>query len=301
MQPTYDPCRLCPRACGAHRLSGKAGLCGASSDIRVARASLHLWEEPPISGTNGSGTVFFSGCPLGCVYCQNRDIALGKRGHSVTLPQLVRTYRALAAAGAHNLNLVTATQYLPDVIRSVSEAKRQGVLLPVVWNTSGYETVESVKALSGTVDIWLTDFRYFSPGTAAAYSHAPDYPEAARAALRQMYAQTGAPVFGDSGLMKKGVIVRLLLLPGHLIEAKRILHELWERYGDGICLSLMSQYTPMPGMQPPLDRRVGEAEYRSFVAEAERLGITRAFTQEREAAADSFIPPFDDPGLLCLD
>lgn len=301
MALSCDPCRLCPRACGAHRLSGQTGYCGAARDIRVARASLHLWEEPPLSGTGGSGTVFFSGCPLGCVYCQNRDIALAEKGHTVTVSGLVRTYQALAAAGAHNLNLVTATQYIPDVIRSVSEAKKQGVLLPVVWNTSGYETVDAVKALSDTVDIWLTDFRYFSPKTATEYSHAPDYPEVARAALRQMFARTGEPSFDENGLMKKGIIVRLLLLPGHLIEAKRILRELRAEYGDGICLSLMSQYTPMPGMRPPLDRRVGEAEYRSFVAEAERLGITRAFTQKREAAVESFVPPFDDPGLLCLD
>lgn len=301
MSLSYEHCTLCPRACGVNRLAGQVGRCGMTAELSVARASLHMWEEPPLSGKRGSGTVFFSGCPLGCVYCQNRDIATGKKGHLITEKQLVRTFFALVDAGAHNINLVTGTHFLPSIVRSVSEAKKQGGSVPFVWNTSGYETTEAVRALRDTVDIYLSDFRYFSSETAKTYSTAPDYPAAAKAALDAMVAQTGAPVYDGEGMMKRGVIVRLLLLPGHLIEAKRILHDLHRRYGGQICLSLMSQYTPMPHMPPPLNRRVSEAEYRSFVAEAERLGVTQAFTQEMQAAAESFIPPFDDPGLLCLD
>ncbi|MBP5209796.1 MAG: radical SAM protein [Clostridia bacterium] len=303
MTPTYDGCTLCPRACGVDRTAGGRGACGQSATLRVARASLHRWEEPPLSGTRGSGTVFFSGCPLRCLYCQNAAISHGGAGVPVTVEQLTETYLRLADAGAHNINLVTATHFLPDVLRSVREAKKRGVALPFVWNTSGYETVETVRTLveTDTVQIFLTDFRYTRADTAAALSAAPDYPAVARAALREMVQGVGAPVFDDRGLMRRGVIVRLLLLPGHLLEAKQALRELWRAYGDAVCLSLMSQYTPRPDLPAPLDRRVTEAEYRSFVCEAQTLGVTCAYTQEREAAAESYIPPFFDTGLLVCD
>jgi putative pyruvate formate lyase activating enzyme len=267
------------------------------STLTLARAALHHWEEPCISGTRGSGTVFFTGCPLKCSYCQNRDIALGKWGKEVPDSRLGEVFRELAAAGAHNINLVTPTHYAPTIEAAIRRAKEAGFDLPFVWNTSGYERVETLRRLEGLVDIYLTDLRYSSPPPAKRYSGAPDYPQYAKAAIREMVRQTGACVFAPDGLLLRGTVVRILLLPGGLADAKLSVLHLWRAYGDSIFISLMQQYTPMLGMAPPLDRRVTEHEYRALVDYATRLGITNAYTQDRAAATDSFIPPFDLTGV----
>jgi len=260
--------------------------------IFLARADLHMWEEPPISGTRGSGTVFFSGCSLGCIYCQNRDISRGAVGYSVSERELSETFLALRDKGAHNINLVTATHYAPSVIKAVRAAREKGLSVPIVYNTGSYDTPETVKALSDTVNVWLPDLKYSRPGTAAAYSFAEDYPSVARRAIDEMVALAPTPIFDADGIMTSGVIVRILLLPGHLAEAKLNLKYLYDKYKNGIYLSLMSQYTPLSGLPAPLHRRVTSAEYSELVGYAERLGVVNAFVQERDSAREDYIPPF---------
>ena len=294
-------CRLCPRDCRADRENGRRGFCGvAGNNIKCARAALHLWEEPCISGNTGSGAVFFSGCPLRCVYCQNRDIAGADRGLEITEARLTEIFLELAQQGAANINLVTPTHYTPEIVRAVTRAREQGLTLPMVYNCSGYEKVSTLKMLEGIVDIYLTDFKYMDTEAAKAYSHAPDYPEAAKAALAEMVRQTGAAVFDEAGMMKRGVIVRHLLLPNHLKNAKGVVKYVYETYGDRVYLSLMNQYTPLPGMEayPELNRRVTKREYDRLLDYALSLGVENAFIQEGETAKESFIPAFDCRGVL---
>ena len=294
---TYEACGLCPRACGVDRTRGERGACRMTSRLVLARAALHHWEEPCISGTAGSGTVFFSGCPLGCVYCQNHEIADGSHGLAVDDGRLEEIFFELRDAGAHNINLVTPTHFAPTVAKAIRRARDAGFALPFVCNTSGYESTETLRALDGLIDIYLTDLRYARPATAAAYSHAPDYPAVARAALAEMVRQTGAATFDERGLMTRGTIVRILLLPGHLPDAKLSLLHLAKHYRDTVWVSLMQQYTPPPDMPAPLDRRVTREAYDALVRYAETLGFEHAYTQEREAASESFIPPFDLSGV----
>lgn len=294
---TYEACDLCPRACGVDRTRGERGVCRMTSRLVLARAALHHWEEPCISGTAGSGTVFFSGCPLGCVYCQNHEIADGSHGLAVDDGRLEEIFFELRDVGAHNINLVTPTHFAPTVAKAIRRARDAGFALPFVCNTSGYESTETLRALDGLIDIYLTDLRYARPATAAAYSHAPDYPAVARAALAEMVRQTGAATFDERGLMTRGTIVRILLLPGHLPDAKLSLLHLAKHYRDTVWVSLMQQYTPPPDMPAPLDRRVTREAYDALVRYAETLGFEHAYTQEREAASESFIPPFDLSGV----
>ncbi len=296
MREEYRACRLCPRQCGADRSRG-VGFCGVGGEATLARAALHAWEEPPISGKRGSGTVFFSGCSLGCSFCQNRAIAHAEIGREVSEAKLCEIFLSLERAGAHNLNLVTAAHFVPSVLPALAEARQRGLTIPVVWNSGGYERLETLRLLRGAVDIFLVDFKYGSGKAAKALANAPDYPAVASAALAEMLFQCPRPRFGEDGMLKSGVIVRVLLLPGHLLDAKLALRRARAVLGDAALYSLMSQYTPMQGMPPPLDRRVSEAEYRSFVRYAESLGIRRGFTQEGESAAESFIPSFDYSGL----
>ena len=294
-------CRLCPRDCRADRENGRRGFCGvAGNNIKCARAALHLWEEPCISGNTGSGAVFFSGCPLRCVYCQNRDIAGADRGLEITEARLAEIFLELAQQGAANINLVTPTHYTREILRAVIRAREQGLTLPMVYNCSGYEKVSTLKMLEGIVDIYLTDFKYMDTEAAKAYSRAPDYPEVAKAALAEMVRQTGAAVFDEEGMMKRGVIVRHLLLPNHLKNAKGVVKYVYETYGDWVYLSLMNQYTPLPGMEayPELNRRVTKREYDRLLDYALSLGVENAFIQEGETAKESFIPAFDCRGVL---
>ena len=291
----YESCTLCPRGCRVNRLAGERGACRAEAMPRVAHTMLHHWEEPCLSGKNGSGTVFFSGCPLGCVYCQNSKISRSYVGDPHDAAALTALFLSLEQEGAHNINLVTATHHLPHIVTALEQAKTAGLSIPVVYNTSGYETTEAVAMLHGLVDIYLTDMRYALAETAAKYSYAADYPAVSRAALAAMVSSVGAPAFGADGLMTRGVIVRLLLLPGQLIEAKKILKHVYGTYGDRVYISLMSQYTPpsdLVGKYPVIARTVSPYEYASLVSYARTLGVTQAFVQEGSAASESFIPDF---------
>ena len=292
-------CCLCPRNCGINRFEGQKGFCGVDSDVMVARAALHMWEEPCISGKEGSGAVFFSGCSLGCSFCQNRTISRGQSGKKITVERLGELFLELQEQHANNINLVTAGHYLPQVAVALVTAKDQGLQIPVVYNSSGYEKADSLKMLDGLVDIYLPDFKYMDAVLAKKYSHAQDYPEIAKEALSEMVRQVGEAEFDSRGMMKKGVIVRQLLLPGHVKDAKNVLKYLYETYGDRIYISMMNQYTPMPVMKddPQLSRKVTDREYERLIDYAISLGLKNGFMQEGETAKESFIPEFDGEGV----
>lgn len=301
MPSEYSSCRLCARACGVDRENGEIGFCRSDSLPRLARAALHFWEEPIISGVGGSGTVFFVGCSLGCSFCQNREISSLRDDYSVkykplTPEKIAEIMLRLEKEGAHNINFVTPTHHAPAVIASVRCARERGLAIPIVYNTGSYDSIETAKALSGSVDIYLADYKFHRSKTAAELASAPDYPEVAKAFIREAVAQRGAPVV-EEGIMRSGVIVRILLLPGHLAEAKLSLKYLYEEYGDKIYISLMNQYTPMPNMPPPLNRRVTEEEYSELINYAVEKGVRLAFTQERGTAKESFIPSFNLEGV----
>ena len=298
MDTNIDPCNLCPRECGVHRTEGQTGYCHSDARIFVARAALHMWEEPCISGENGSGTVFFSGCNLRCIYCQNHQIMTGMTGRQVTVKELAEIFLGLQEKDAENINLVTPDHYVTAVAEAVLMAKEQGLTLPVVYNCSGYAKREVIRELRGIVDIFLTDFKYMDAGLAEKYSNAPDYPDRAKEALAEMVDITQLPCFDERGMMINGVIVRHLLLPGHKKNARSVLRYVYETYGDGVYISLMNQYTPFDRLHDHLDcrelcRKVTKREYDAVVDYAIELGVKNAFMQEGDTARESFIPPFD--------
>lgn len=291
----YENCLLCPRKCGINRSTGQTGVCGVSSEIKVARAALHYWEEPCISGKRGSGAVFFSGCSLHCVFCQNREISDGKEGKVISKERLSDIFIELAGKGANNINLVTPGQYIPDIVWAVNDAKSRGMKLPIIYNTSGYENVTELKLLEGIVDVYLPDFKYMDSTLSARYSRAKDYPSIAKQALSEMVRQQPDVVIDDAtGLIQKGVIVRQLLLPGHVNDAKAVLKYLYDTYHDHVYISMMSQFTPIALKDyPEINRTVTKREYERLVNYALEIGITNAFIQEGDVAKDSFIPAFD--------
>lgn len=295
----YTSCTLCPRNCRANRASGGSGYCGMSDTVQLARASLHMWEEPCISGTNGSGTVFFTGCNLKCVFCQNHAIAIAQKGMPVTPERLAELFLLLQDKGAHNINLVTPSHYVPGIVKALTLAKNQGLTLPIVYNTSGYDSVSSLAMLDGLIDIYLPDFKYVSHHLSKCYSHAADYFEVAGRALAEMHRQVGPPVF-DGDLLKKGIIVRHLLLPGCTEDSKAVIRYLYETYHDDIFISIMNQYTPLPQVAsyPELNRKVTVEEYDEVVNFAIDLGVEQGFIQEGDTADESFIPDFDFTGLI---
>ena len=299
LQTMLKECHLCPRNCGVDRLAGQKGFCGVDAGIMVARAALHMWEEPCISGKEGSGAVFFSGCSLGCVFCQNRTISKGQSGKVITVEHLAELFLELQGQKANNINLVTAGHFLPQVRDALILAKEQGLTIPVVYNSSGYEKAEMLRYLEGLVDIYLPDLKYLEADLAGKYSHAKDYPEVAMKALEEMVRQVRTPEFDERGMMKKGVIVRHLLLPGHVRNSKKVLEYLYGTYGDQIYISLMNQYTPMPAMKddPQLSRKVTDTEYDRLLDHAISFGVTNCFIQEGETAKESFIPEFDGEGV----
>ena len=294
-----ERCELCPRRCGANRLAGKNGFCGGGRDVKVARAALHFWEEPCISGEEGSGTVFFSGCTMRCVFCQNREISRGEAGKIISVERLSEIFLELQKKGANNINLVTPMHYAPQITSALDIARKNGLSLPIVWNTGGWELPESVEAVKNYADIWLSDFKYFDNSLAEKFSNAKNYFENASVSLKKMFEQTGEPVFDDDGMMKKGIIVRHLVLPGHTEDSKKILRWLWENFGDKIWISIMNQYTPLCSEEkfPELSRKVTDDEYDEVVDFAVSLGIENAFVQDGEAVSESFIPPFDLEGV----
>lgn len=295
----YENCLLCPRKCGINRRTGQTGVCGVSSEIKVARAALHYWEEPCISGKRGSGAVFFSGCSLHCVFCQNREISDGKEGKVISKERLSDIFMELADKGANNINLVTPGQYIPDIVWAVNDAKSRGMKLPIIYNTSGYENVTELKLLEGIVDVYLPDFKYMDSTLSARYSRAKDYPSVAKQALSEMVRQQPDVVIDDAtGLIQKGVIVRQLLLPGHVNDAKAVLKYLYNTYHDHVYISMMSQFTPIALKDyPEINRTVTRREYERLVDYALEIGITNAFIQEGDVAKDSFIPAFDCEGV----
>lgn len=304
MNHQYKICQMCPRMCKVNRENGEKGICGVSAKIKVARAALHFWEETCISGTKGSGAVFFSGCSLHCVFCQNETIARGTVGKEIEKERLADIFLELQNQGANNINLVTPGQYIPHIVWAVENARNQGLVIPIVYNTSSYEKVDSLKQLEGIVDIYLPDFKYFTPELAKKYSHAADYPEIAKAAIAEMVRQQPAPQFREDkeqgcDIMEKGVIVRQLLLPGQLKDAKQIVKYLYETYGNQIYLSLMSQFTPLPHVEkyPELNRRVSPRTYERYVDYAISLGVEQGFIQEGGVAEESFIPDFNGEGV----
>lgn len=341
-----ENCMLCPRECGVNRKNGETGVCGQTAAIKAARAALHMWEEPCISGQNGSGTVFFSGCNLGCVFCQNHNIATGKAGIEISIERLAEIFLELQEKGANNINLVTAGHFVPQVVEALKQAKQQGLFLPVVYNTSSYEKVETLRLLEGYVDIYLPDLKYVDSTISNRYSHAADYFTYASAAIAEMVRQVGKPEFvfertagkegssaefladekkkiseqqnnmifdaaeyqerseaGESLLMRKGVIVRHLVMPGCVEDSKRVISYLLKTYGNQIFISIMNQYTPLPQCReyPELSRRVTEAEYDAVVDYAIGLGIENGFIQEGDVAEESFIPEFDGEGIVRED
>ncbi len=294
-----SPCLLCPRLCGAKRDVGEIGSCGAGEQPVVARASLHQWEEPCISGERGSGTVFFSGCGLRCVFCQNKEISQRVKGKTLTSRELADVFLSLQERGAHNINLVTPTHFTQTVCSALDYARTGGLTAPAVWNSSGYELPETLEELRGRVSIFLPDFKFMSPNISARYCSAPDYPERAKAAVAKMTDISPRAVFGPDGMMESGVIVRVLLLPGCLADAKQIVGYLHCEYGESIYLSIMSQYTPFGDLErfPELSTRVRAQEYERLVDYAVKIGVTCGFTQDTSSSGMCFIPSFECEGL----
>ena len=294
-----EKCSLCPRMCGTDRAAGQKDFCGGGNLVRVARAALHYWEEPCISGESGSGTVFFSGCTMRCVFCQNKEISRSEVGKEITIERLAEIYLELAAKGANNINLVTPMHYAPQITAALDIARKNGLTLPIVWNTGGWERRESIAAVRDYADIWLSDFKYFDSSLGESLSKAPNYFSVAAAALDQMVKQTCEPVFDENDMMRRGVIVRHLMLPGHLDDTKNVLRFLYENYGDSIWISIMNQYTPMCSDPrfPELSRTVSDEEYNEAIDFACELGIENAFVQEGGTVGESFIPPFDLSGV----
>ncbi|MBO6007489.1 MAG: radical SAM protein [Lachnospiraceae bacterium] len=295
----YAECTLCPRKCRADRTGGGSGFCKMSSELKAAKAYLHMWEEPCITGEHGSGTVFFSGCNLKCIFCQNSDLSLNGFGKVLSTDDLAQSFLKLQDKKASNINLVTGVCFIPHIINAVIMAREQGLTIPVLYNSSGYESVGSLKMLVGIIDIYMPDMKYMSSETAAEYSFAKDYPEVAKKAIAEMFAQTGPAVIGEDGLMKKGVIVRHMVLPGCVSESKKILRYLHDTYGNDIYISIMNQYTPMPSVagHSLLSRRVEDEEYERVLDFADKIGIEKGFTQSGEAAKESFVPKWDFEGI----
>ncbi len=321
----YSCCDLCPRACHVDR-NARVGFCREKAELHVARASLHMWEEPCISGTRGSGTVFFSGCNMGCVFCQNRAISRGETGKKISVERLVDIFFELEDLGANNINLVTGDMFIPTIRRAIEQAKSKGIRIPFLLNTSSYVNVEPLRSLEGLIDIYLPDFKYIREQDAVRYSNAPGYVEAAKAAIAEMVRQQPKCVFVDGpageldkesiasridggnsgenikmepGLLRRGVVVRHLLMPGMLIQAKMIVKYLYDRYGDAIYISLMNQFTPNGELAgfPEIDRKVTDSEYDSLIDYAAQIGVINGFMQVGETATESFIPQFDCRGV----
>jgi len=297
----YEQCTICPRNCRAERINGKTGYCRATSDMHIARAALHMWEEPCISGGGGSGAVFFAGCNLGCVFCQNYDIShMLNKGACVSVERLIEIFCELEEQGADNINLVTADVYIPSIASAIRKAKDSGFDLPFIFNTSSYLNVGSVKILDGLIDVYLPDAKFYSADKARKYINADNYYEYASAAIKEMHRQTGSCVFDDKGLIIKGTIIRHMLMPGGLLESKLILKKLYEEYGDDVYISIMSQYTPIAEQlkqYPEINKTVSEREYDELIEYALSIGIKNAWMQEGGVAKESFIPAFDLSGV----
>ena len=286
-------CMLCPKKCGVNRYE-MVGACGAGHKIKLAYFSLHMWEEPVLSGDHGSGTIFFSHCNMKCLYCQNKKISIDGYGKLISNKRLGEIMLELQEKGAHNINLVTPTHYVPNIASVLHKIKGKELKIPVVYNTSSYENVGTIMMMNHLVDIYLADLRYFDDQLGINYSGCRDYFENATMAIDEMYRQVGECEFDANGLLKKGLIIRVLILPGHLDDAKKIIRYIYQTYGDDVIISIMNQYTPIhPCIYQNLNRKLTEEEYDEVIKYALELGVTNSFIQDAESASESFIPDFD--------
>lgn len=299
MLESLKSCRLCPRNCGANRLQGELGFCRAGMDVRIAKVCLHEWEEPCISGSRGSGTVFFSNCNLRCVFCQNHWISEESFGKDVSIERLSEIFLEQQARGAHNVNLVTPTHYVPQIIEAVKLAKAKGLKLPILYNTNSYENVETIRSLEGIVDVYLADLKYFSDSYAIKYSGAKDYFLHASKAIAEMFRQVGEPVFDSEALLQRGLIIRHLMLPGLLFDTKKVLDHIMETYGDSVYVSIMNQYTPMhrAAQYPEINKKLNKRHYESIIQYCLDSGIHNAFIQDTGTATEDYVPDFNLSGV----
>ncbi|KYH28661.1 radical SAM protein [Clostridium colicanis] len=294
-----ERCNLCNRHCNVDRLNGKTGFCNSSDNVRIARVSLHYWEEPCISGTQGSGTVFFSNCNLKCVFCQNHAISSDGVGKEISIERLSEIFLEQQHRGAHNINLVTPTHYVPQIIEALKISKSKGLNIPIVYNTNSYETLKTIKALNGYVDIYLPDLKYYKDKYAIKYSNALNYFKIASKAIEAMVSQVGEPKFDHNGLMKRGVIIRHLMLPGLLFDSKKIIDYIYKTFKDSVYISIMNQYTPTHNVlnYPEINKPVNQKHYEALIEYCLSIGIKNAFIQEEGTASESFIPEFDLRGI----
>lgn len=294
-----ESCNLCPRNCGVNRLNGNRGFCGASDKIRVARAALHYWEEPCISGEDGSGTVFFSHCTLKCVFCQNYDISQCEYGKEITTERLAEIFIELQDKGALNINLVTPTHYVVQIIEAIKMSRKQGLKLPIIYNSSGYENVETIKLLKGYIDVYLPDLKYFNNKYSTKYSKAINYFQFAKEAIDEMVDQVGEVKFDENGIVQKGVIIRHLMLPGLLFDSKKIIDYIYNKYGNKVYISIMNQYTPLENVKdyPEINKRLNSKHYDAMIDYAVSIGVENGFIQEEGTDKESFIPLFNYEGV----
>lgn len=292
-------CRLCARNCGVNRLNSDTGYCLAGKDVKIARAALHFWEEPCISGQRGSGTVFFTHCNLRCVFCQNHPVSQQGAGRDVSVERLGEIFLELMAAGAHNINLVTPTHYVPQIIEALNISRDNGLNLPVVYNTNSYENIATIRLLSGSIDVYLPDLKYYGDRYALKYSGVDGYFARASAAIEQMVSQVGPLQFNRKGLLQKGVIVRHLMLPGLLFDSKKVIDYLYRTFGDSIYISLMNQYTPMnqAGKYPEINKPLHSKHYRGLIEYCQDIGMQNLFIQQSGTASTEFVPSFDLKGV----
>ena len=295
----YKNCSICPRNCRIDRTKGQLGYCQSGHEIKAALASVHMWEEPPISGSCGSGTIFFSGCNLRCVFCQNYTISSENSGKTISTERLSEIMLEQQARGVHNINLVTATHFIPSIIKAVQKAKNNGLKIPIVYNTGGYEKVESIKMLEGTVDIYLPDIKYFSPELSLKYSGASDYFDYASEAVLEMYHQTGNNIYDDNGIMKSGVIIRHMIMPSHREDSYKVLDWIRDNIGTEACVSLLSQYTPAYNAEKykEINRKLMSLEYTRVIEHFFDIGLKNGFMQEKSSAESKYTPIFDLSGL----
>lgn len=294
-----NSCKLCPRNCNVNRLKNELGFCKSGSNLSIARVSLHKWEEPCISGTKGSGTIFFSNCNLKCVFCQNHEISQEQIGKKISIERLSEIFMEQQNRGAHNINLVTPTHFVPQIIESIKLSRRNGLSIPILYNSNGYENVETIKSLEGYIDIYLPDLKYINNKFAEKYSMAHDYFKFASCAIDEMVSQAPNPVFNENSIMLKGVIIRHLMLPGLLFDSKKIVDYIYKKYGNNVYLSLMNQYTPMfnAAKYPEINKPLNQKHYESLIDYCQNLGFKNAFIQEEGTAKESFVPHFDLSGV----
>lgn len=294
-----ENCKLCQRKCGVNRIAGQMGTCHSKSDIMIARAALHNWEEPCISGKNGSGAVFFSNCNFRCVFCQNHEISQEGKGKKVSIDHLSDIFLNLQEQGAHNINLVTPTHFVPQIIESLKIAKNNGLNIPIVYNTNGYDSIETIKMLNGLIDIYLPDYKYFDDKYAIKYSSAPNYKNNLINIIKEMVSQVGTPEFDEDNIMKKGVIVRHLMLPGLLFDSKKIIDSIYDNFKDSVYISIMNQYIPLFNSckYPEINKFLNPKHYESLIEYALSIGVKNGFIQEDGTNDMSFIPPFNFEGI----